>query len=57
MAKNGPGCSKFSEGQRVVAVLWPQFQGQGSWQQYVSIPEENLVRTLSEACGWSTLEC
>ena len=43
VVKNGPGCSKYSQGQRVVAVQWPQFAGQGSWQQYVCVPEENLV--------------
>ncbi|KAK9865601.1 hypothetical protein WJX84_007390 [Apatococcus fuscideae] len=43
VVKNGSGSSKFSEGQRVVAVQWPQFQSQGSWQQYVVVKEETLV--------------
>ena len=44
VVKNGSGASKFNEGQRVIAVPWPQFQGEGTWQQYVAVKEENLVR-------------
>lgn len=43
VVKNGPGASKFKEGQRVAAAPWPQFQGRGSWAQYVAIPEKDLV--------------
>lgn len=43
VVKNGPGASKFQEGQRVAAAPWPQFQGRGSWAQYVAIPEKDLV--------------
>ena len=43
MHKNSGGCSKFSKGQRVVAVQWPQFEGRGTWQQYVAVKEECLV--------------
>ncbi|KAK9829079.1 hypothetical protein WJX72_003772 [[Myrmecia] bisecta] len=41
--RNGPGASKFKEGQRVVAAPWPTFQGEGTWQQYVAVPEQHLV--------------
>jgi len=30
----------FRPGQRVVSPKW----GTGTWQQYISVPEENLVR-------------
>lgn len=43
VVRNGPGASKFKEGQRVAAAPWPQFQGRGSWAQYVAIPEKDLV--------------
>ena len=43
VVKNGPGASRFKEGQRVAAAPWPQFQGRGSWAQYVAIPEKDLV--------------
>jgi NADPH:quinone reductase-like Zn-dependent oxidoreductase len=33
-------------GQRVVAVPWPSAEGEGTWQEYVSVPVKNLV-TLS----------
>ena len=54
VVKNGPGASKFKEGQRVAAAPWPQFQGRGSWAQYVAIPEKDLVSNMSmlqHACG------
>ncbi|KAK9828525.1 hypothetical protein WJX72_000585 [[Myrmecia] bisecta] len=41
--RNGPGASKFKEGQRVVAAPWPTFQGEGTWQQYVAVAEKHLV--------------
>jgi NADPH:quinone reductase-like Zn-dependent oxidoreductase len=47
VVKNGPGASKFKEGQRVAAAPWPQFQGRGSWAQYVAIPEKDLVSNKS----------
>lgn len=43
VVKNGPGASKYKEGQRVSAAPWPQFQGKGSWAQYVCVPEKDLV--------------
>lgn len=43
VVKNGPGASKFKEGQRVAAAPWPQFQGRGSWAEYVSIPEKDVI--------------
>ncbi len=64
VVKNGPGASKFQAGQRVIAVPWPQFQGEGTWQQYVSVAEENLVGKNSSlgsrglhVCITSTLQC
>ena len=36
-------CRKLKEGQRVVAVPWPSTEGEGTWQQYVAVPLENLV--------------
>jgi NADPH:quinone reductase-like Zn-dependent oxidoreductase len=32
------------EGTRIVAVPWPTMGGAGTWQQYVCVPEEHLVR-------------
>ncbi|KAK9830034.1 hypothetical protein WJX72_009314 [[Myrmecia] bisecta] len=37
------GASRFKVGQRVVAAPWPMFEGQGTWQQYVAVPERHLV--------------
>ena len=48
--KNGPGASKFKQGQRVAAAPWPQFQGRGSWAQYVAIPEKDLVSHPAAFC-------
>ena len=42
--KNGPGASKYKPGQRVTGVPWPTKDGNGTWQQYVAVPEANLVR-------------
>ena len=50
VVKNGPGASKFKEGQRVAAVPWPQFQGRGSWAQYVAIPEKDVVSPPAVLC-------
>ncbi len=55
VVKNGPGCAKFSEGQRVVAVQWPQFQSQGTWQQYLAVPEDILVCLLSDSVDYYLL--
>lgn len=60
VVKNGPGASKFKEGQRVAAAPWPQFQGRGSWAQYVAVPEKDLVSNRSklhaqDTCGTSML--
>lgn len=49
VVKNGPGASKFKEGQRVAAAPWPQFQGKGSWAQYVVIPEKDLVSMAAQS--------
>lgn len=43
VVKNGPGATQYKEGQRVSAAPWPQFQGRGSWGQYVAVPEKDLV--------------
>ena len=50
VVKNGPGASTFKEGQRVAAAPWPQFQGHGSWAQYVAIPEKDLVSHAAALC-------
>ncbi|CAL8467495.1 g7033 [Coccomyxa elongata] len=44
--ENGPGTSgNYKTGDRVVAVPWPSREtGMGTWQQYVAVPEKNLVR-------------
>ncbi|CAL8460825.1 g356 [Coccomyxa elongata] len=34
---------KLKEGQRVVGVPWPSAEGEGTWQQYVAAPLENLI--------------
>ena len=34
---------QLEEGQRVVGVPWPSAEGEGTWQQYVNVPLENLV--------------
>ncbi|EIE25506.1 NAD(P)-binding protein [Coccomyxa subellipsoidea C-169] len=39
---------KLKEGQRVVAVPWPSTEGEGTWQQYVAVPLENLVPVRDE---------
>ncbi|PRW59002.1 NAD(P)-binding [Chlorella sorokiniana] len=42
--KNGPGANKFKEGQRVTAAPFPSVvKGQGTWQQYLSVPEAALL--------------
>lgn len=43
MAANGPGASKFAVGQRVVGAPWPVEAGNGTWQQYMVVPESCLV--------------
>jgi NADPH:quinone reductase-like Zn-dependent oxidoreductase len=43
VVKNGQGASKFREGQRVVGTPWPAKEGKGTWQEYLSVPEEKLV--------------
>lgn len=44
IVKLGPGVSKFKVGQRVTAVFWPgTFTGNGTWQQYLTAPEDVLV--------------
>ncbi|KAL4427108.1 hypothetical protein ABPG77_001112, partial [Micractinium sp. CCAP 211/92] len=41
--QNGPGASRFKPGQRVVATPFDTLTGQGTWQQYVVVPEEKLM--------------
>ena len=41
--KNGPGCSKYKEGQRVCPATFNSKAGCGSWQQYACIKEAALV--------------
>jgi hypothetical protein len=43
-AAHPPACNDVQEGMRVVAVPWPTAGGVGTWQQYVCVPEEHLVR-------------
>jgi NADPH:quinone reductase-like Zn-dependent oxidoreductase len=42
--KVGAGVTSFKEGQRVTALGWRAIEGSGSWQQYVTLKEELLVR-------------
>lgn len=39
---NGAGATRFQPGQRVVAVPWPTKVGNGTWQQFVAVPESSL---------------
>ena len=41
--ENGPSASKFKKGQRVIALGWGALQGQGTWQKYIVVPEDQLV--------------
>ena len=42
--RSGPGTAgKFPPGRRVVAVPWGTRRGNGSWAQYVAVPEAALV--------------
>ncbi len=43
-AAHHAACDGVQEGMRVVAVPWPTASGNGTWQQYVCVPEEHLVR-------------
>ncbi|KAK9845455.1 hypothetical protein WJX81_006838 [Elliptochloris bilobata] len=43
VVKNGPGATRFPEGTRVVGVPWPAEGGNGTWQQYVNVPEGHLL--------------
>ena len=31
----------------MVAVPWPSAEGEGTWQQYVAVPVENLVSRIA----------
>ena len=47
-----PGSRQLREGQRVVGVPWPSAEGEGTWQQYVNVPFEHLVRpAAASACS------
>ena len=37
------GSSKFQKGQRVVGFPFESRPGQGTWQQYVAVPESQLL--------------
>ena len=45
------GSRQLKEGQRVVGVPWPSAEGEGTWQQYVNVPLEHLVRPAT-ASAW-----
>eukprot|EP00208_Stichococcus_sp_RCC1054_P007997 CAMPEP_0206149306 /NCGR_PEP_ID=MMETSP1473-20131121/37710_1 /ASSEMBLY_ACC=CAM_ASM_001109 /TAXON_ID=1461547 /ORGANISM="Stichococcus sp, Strain RCC1054" /LENGTH=352 /DNA_ID=CAMNT_0053546761 /DNA_START=164 /DNA_END=1222 /DNA_ORIENTATION=- len=52
---NGPGATKFEPGQRVIAAKWPGHGGAppkgrpfGTWQQYLTVPEEDLIAVPDE---------
>ena len=40
IAENGAGADRYRVGQRVTGAPWPWFLGNGSWQQYVVLPEQ-----------------
>mmetsp|Transcript_35445 Transcript_35445/g.78638 ORF Transcript_35445/g.78638 Transcript_35445/m.78638 type:complete len:331 (-) Transcript_35445:737-1729(-) len=46
--KNGPGSSKFQEGQRVVAAQWPQFTNGGTWTTHTVVPQNILFPVPDE---------
>jgi NADPH:quinone reductase-like Zn-dependent oxidoreductase len=49
VAKVGPGVTAFSEGQRVTSLGWlTTSSGSGSWQQYITLPQEKLVALPDE---------
>ena len=43
MEEPATGSGKFAKGQRVVQVPFTYTQGQGTWQQYLAVPESNLL--------------
>eukprot|EP00879_Flechtneria_rotunda_P014358 GHRR01014999.1.p1 GENE.GHRR01014999.1~~GHRR01014999.1.p1 ORF type:complete len:277 (+),score=108.16 GHRR01014999.1:238-1068(+) len=43
VTKLGPSVIDFQEGQRVTSLGWLGNKGNGSWQQYVTLPQELLV--------------
>ena len=46
---HGEGAGKLEKGTRVVTIwpTWPVSQGNGTWQQYICVPEDILVN-----CGF-----
>ncbi len=46
---HGEGAGKLQKGTRVVAIwpCWPAAEGNGTWQQYICVPESTMVRCLS----------
>ena len=46
------GSRQLKEGKRVVGVPWPSAEGEGTWQQYVNVPLEHLVRPAA-AYAWA----
>ena len=43
MESNGEGASQFNKGQRVVSGNWGAYDGNGTWQQYLVVPESSLI--------------
>ena len=41
--QSGPGAGRYPKGTRVIAVPWGTMGGEGTWQQYVAVPEAALV--------------
>ena len=46
---------RVKEGQRVVAVPWPTAGGEGMYQQYVAVPEKDLVSMHPCNCSTSNM--
>ena len=53
---NGEGASKFSKGQRVVSPGWGARHGQGTWQQYVVVPEDKLIAVADSVSDTSAAQ-
>lgn len=54
VVKAGAGADKFKPGQRVSALGWPASQGEGSFQEYVNVKVEKLVRCCLQC---ATVSC
>ncbi len=53
MIENGAGASKYAVGQRVVGTPWPVEQGNGTWQQFLVVPEDSLVGAVAGSASSS----